>query len=81
MKKQINSATRAHLVRGALYLLLFVALYVVPFTLGQQWAGAPFYRKNSTVVSKYPSSAISTKGPDFYLGQIYLPLARIIQVG
>src|SRR5436190_1091698 len=36
MKKQINPNTKAHLVRGAFYLLLLMAIGVIPFALGQR---------------------------------------------
>ena len=36
MKKQINSDIEAHLLRGAFYLLLLLAVCVIPFALGQR---------------------------------------------
>jgi len=36
MKKQINSNVKAHLVRGACYLLLLLAICVIPFALAQR---------------------------------------------
>src|SRR6266487_3627342 len=36
MKKQINRNIKAHLLRGAFYLLLLVAVCVIPFALGQR---------------------------------------------
>src|ERR1043166_9860366 len=36
MKKQINSTINAHLVRGAFYLLLLVAVCAIPFALAQR---------------------------------------------
>ena len=35
MKKQINSTIKAHLIRGAFYLLLLVAVCAIPFALAQ----------------------------------------------
>ena len=35
MKKQINPAIKAHLIRGAFYLLLLLAVCAIPFALGQ----------------------------------------------
>src|SRR5437870_8044 len=36
MKKQINPTIKAHLIRGAFYLLLLVAVCVIPFALAQR---------------------------------------------
>jgi hypothetical protein len=36
MKKQINPNVRAHLVRGAFYLVLMLAVWVIPFALAQR---------------------------------------------
>jgi len=36
MKKRINPSTRAHLIRGAFYLLLLPVVCVIPFALGQR---------------------------------------------
>src|SRR5947207_2587048 len=36
MKKQTNSKIKAHLVRGAFYLLVLVAIGLIPFALGQR---------------------------------------------
>src|SRR6266436_3192210 len=40
MKKQINPNLRADLIRGAFYLLLLLAVCVIPFALGQRRARA-----------------------------------------
>src|SRR6266478_4155251 len=40
MKKQINPNVRADLIRGAFYLLLLLAVCVIPFALGQRRARA-----------------------------------------
>jgi hypothetical protein len=39
MKKQINTSIKAHLLRGAFYLLLLLAVGVIPFALGQRNTG------------------------------------------
>ena len=39
MKKQINPTIKAHLIRGAFYLLLLVAVCVIPFALAQRNTG------------------------------------------
>src|SRR5437660_11163676 len=36
MKKQINPSVKAHLVRGAFYLLLLLAVCAIPFALAQR---------------------------------------------
>jgi hypothetical protein len=36
LKKQINANVRAHLIRGAFYLLLLLVVCVIPFTLAQR---------------------------------------------
>ena len=36
MKKQLNPSVKAHLLRGACYLILLVAVCVIPFALGQR---------------------------------------------
>ena len=36
MKKQINPTIKAHLIRGAFYLLLLVAVCAIPFALAQE---------------------------------------------
>ena len=36
MQKQINPSTKAHLLRGAFYLLLLLAVFVIPFAVAQR---------------------------------------------
>ena len=53
MKKQINPTIKAHLIRGAFYLLLLVAVCAIPFALAQRHT--PKQRsaaKSSTAVDK-----------------------------
>src|SRR5947209_6149575 len=38
MKKQTNPTTKAHLLRGAFYLILLVSLCAIPFALAQRQA-------------------------------------------
>ena len=40
MKKQINPTIKAHLIRGAFYLLLLLAVCAIPFALAQRNRGA-----------------------------------------
>src|SRR5438046_408488 len=46
MKEQIDPNVKAHVIRSAFYLLLLLAVCVIPFALGQRTAG-----KQSTVES------------------------------
>jgi len=50
MKMHINLGMKTHLIRGAFYLLLLLALYMIPFALGQWEAHAPSSKRNSTIV-------------------------------
>src|SRR6266581_5704892 len=59
MKKQINPTIRAHLIRGAFYLLLLFALCVIPFAFGRRATStqsgtllAFFHREAATNVSQ-----------------------------
>ena len=40
MKKQIAPSIKAHVIRGAFYLLLLVSLFAIPFAMGQWQARA-----------------------------------------
>ncbi len=57
MKKQINPTIKAHLLRGAFYLLLLIAVCAIPFALAQRNVGkrtvmrAPF---NKSQLPKFP---------------------------
>jgi hypothetical protein len=61
MKKQINPSIKAHLVRGAFYLLLLISICAIPFALAQRNAGkqtvmrAPF---NHSQLPKFPYSSV-----------------------
>ncbi len=46
MKNYIDHITRAHLLRGTLYLLLLLAACLVPFTFGQRQPRASSLKKN-----------------------------------
>ena len=39
VKAHISSTIKAHLIRGAVYLLLLLAVCVIPFALGQRITG------------------------------------------
>lgn len=52
MKKQVNISIKAHLIRGASYLLLLIAVCVIPIALGQRdTSGRNFARRASPGVS------------------------------
>jgi N-acetylneuraminic acid mutarotase len=56
MKKQIKLHVKAHLIRAAFYLFLLLALWVIPFALGQWRAGAPSLTGDPPIVCGYPGS-------------------------
>ena len=53
MKKQINPTIKAHLIRGAFYLLLLVAVCAIPFALAQ--------RNKLSSTQAHPTKAPPTK--------------------
>jgi hypothetical protein len=65
MKKQINPSIKAHLIRGAFYLVLLIAICAIPFALAQRNAGkqmvlrAPF---NHSQLAKFPYSSVRERG-------------------
>jgi hypothetical protein len=63
MKKQNNSSTKAHLLRGAFFLLLLLAVCVIPFALGQvpDVRIAPTQKANPTGATCIPGWSA---GPD-----------------
>src|SRR5207247_1899876 len=79
MKKQTNPNIKAHLIRSAFYVLLLLAVCVIPFALGQRNIGrhAPTL-KTSRAGSKavrpqppqgtcpFPWSFVASMPPDFY---------------
>ena len=70
MKKQTNSNTKAHLIRGAFYLLLLVAVCAIPFALAQPNASKrsvakPAAKPNLSVIAKLRQTAPPlTRRPD-----------------
>src|SRR6266513_2617465 len=57
MKKQTNLTIKAHLLRGAFYLLLLVAICAIPFALAQRdTTGRNFAKQVSPSVSSVPGS-------------------------
>ncbi len=66
MKKQINPSTKAHLLRGALYLLLLLAVSLIPFALAQR----------TTAKGNRPATTITvTNGNDSGPGSLRQALA------
>src|SRR6476620_6303610 len=65
MKRQISSTIKAHLIRGAFYLLLLIAICAIPFALAQRKAAkhtvlpAPF---NHSQLPKFPYSSVRERG-------------------
>ena len=57
MKKQINPTIKAHLIRGAFYLLLLLAVCAIPFALAQRNAAKQSVTKPATP----PSNSITSK--------------------
>src|SRR5258708_15841810 len=66
MKKQVNSNLTAHLIRGALYLLLLLAVSPIPFALAQR----------TTAKGNRPATTITvTNGNDSGPGSLRQALA------
>jgi len=65
MKKQINPTIKAHLIRGAFYLLLLLVACAIPFALGQ---------RNTTKRSAARSSAVASMKMPLVPG---MPLSRM----
>jgi hypothetical protein len=62
MKKQTNSTIKAHLIRGAFYLLLLVAVCAIPFALAQRNASKrsvakPAAKPNLSAIAKLRQTA------------------------
>ncbi len=57
MKKQINPTIKAHLIRGAFYLLLLLAVCAIPFALAQRNATKPPMPSKPGVAAKMHVSA------------------------
>src|SRR5712664_2199504 len=57
MKKQINPSLKAHLMRGAFYLLLLLAVCAIPFALAQRNAS------NRTAVKPALKPNLTATGP------------------
>ena len=80
MKKQINPTTKAHLIRGAFYLLLLLAVCAIPFALAQSRSrgttkpGAAAPKMPESIARPNPDSAhISAGAPTSAFG---LPVSK-----
>src|SRR5438067_1775666 len=66
MKKQINPNIKAHLLRGALYLLLLLAVCAIPFALAQRSTkrsvANPKPNANLAAAGKYVATATQVGG-------------------
>jgi hypothetical protein len=54
MKREIATSTKAHLVRGAFYLLLLVAVCLIPFALAQRATGERGKQAEKTLSASQP---------------------------
>ena len=68
MKANISSTIKAHLVRGAFYLLLFLAVCVIPFALPQRTTGERSATANIAQLSA--TSGDSGAGPKVPMGGV-----------
>src|SRR5437899_3454947 len=71
MKKQINPTIKAHLIRGAFYLLLLIAVCAIPFALAQR--NAP--KRSGPNAGKL--SASQSKAGSLLLPYAAWPVARV----
>src|SRR6267378_1348998 len=62
MKKQINPTIKAHLIRGAFYLLLLLAVCAIPFALGQRNAKKSAAKPNVAAGLKMAQAAAPPAG-------------------
>ncbi len=62
MKKQINPTIKAHLIRGAFYLLLLLAVCAIPFALGQRNAKKSAAKPNVAAGLKVAQAAAPSNG-------------------
>jgi hypothetical protein len=72
MKKQINPAIKAHLIRGAFYLLLLVTICVIPFAFAQRNA----VNRGMSNAARNLNLAVSQADPSSRLFPYDLRLAR-----
>ena len=63
MKKQINPTIKAHLIRGAFYLLLLIAVCAIPFALAQRNTTKGSTAKSKTGSAMKFAAAPAANGP------------------
>ena len=63
MKKQINPTIKAHLIRGAFYLLLLVAVCAIPFALAARNTAAGKVSRMIPRSALAPASAFRVQAP------------------
>src|SRR5947207_10941645 len=63
MKKQTNSTIKAHLIRGAFYLLLLLAVCAIPFALAQRNTTKRSVTVTRPTVIPYFSSVAQSRSP------------------
>src|SRR6266513_1724705 len=68
MKKQISPGIKAHLIRGAFYLLLFLAVCLIPSALGRQTTSNQSGLKR---LQETPTTAASPKAAATPCNKIY----------
>ena len=80
MKKQINPTIKAHLIRGAFYLLLLLAVCAIPFALAQSRSRGTAKRSVATPVAR-ANVAANTEDVPRATGPVTLPDAASGVVG
>lgn len=77
MKKQNDRTIKAHFMRSALYVLLLLAVCVIPFTLAQRSANnrsvAPATNRNINPATRAPSTEADQRQPTVPSGDIGVP--------
>ena len=64
MKKQINPTIKAHLIRGAFYLLLLTAVCAIPFALAQRNAPKRAMSNSAKIAPSRPNAASQLRPND-----------------
>ena len=67
MKKQINPTIKAHLIRGAFYLLLLLAVCAIPFALAQsrsRWTA----KRSVATPNPRDQGCVARHGPSGFAG-------------
>jgi hypothetical protein len=64
MKKQVNPTIKAHLIRSSFYVLLLLAVCVIPFAMAQRNTASPAVSKPK-LAAKHAASAATSLLPEF----------------